>query len=499
MSDPHRTLADGRYRLEGILGEGGMASVYAAWDDRLKVHRAIKLLSPVYARRADLRVRFQKEAVAMARVRHPHVLAVYDVSTDDPPFLVMDLEEGGSLAGHLAAYGAMPPRQVVEVGLQMLDGLQAAHLAGIVHRDVKPHNVLLTKDGNAKVTDFGIAQLADRTMYTHTGAVMGTLEFMAPEQYEDSSDVDVRADVYAAGATLYVLLTDRKPKDLYVRELEDRVWAEVHPMLRPILQKATRHDREQRHRDPAALARALSAVLAQLPATPATAHRLGSAGAALRVHDIGRELSEPAMTTPIPEPTEIKEAPEQPETIPAPPPVRPARRLWWLLPGAVVTTGLFGLVVGLVWTVSRPAAGTAVLTSPPEAQAEAATVVVPPAAPPSPVPVVKPPVAVPRPTPRPAHAAVSPAPVAAPVVLPVAEPVVALGTLFVNSIPPGEAYLNGESYGSVPLSVSLPVGQYEVTLKHPDWPSLTRTLAIVEGTRVPLCWDFAADGPCPRR
>lgn len=493
MTEPHRTLAQGRYRLEAVLGEGGMATVYAAWDDRLKVHRAVKVLAPVYARRADLRVRFQKEAIAMARVRHPHVVSVYDVSTEDPPFLVMDLEEGGSLAAHVAAYGPMPARQAIEVGLQMLDGLQAAHLAGIVHRDVKPHNVLLTRDGVAKVTDFGIAQLADRTTYTHTGAVMGTLEFMAPEQSEDASDVDVRADVYSAGATLYVLLTDRKPKDLYVRELEERVWAEVHPLLRPILQRATRHDRDQRFRDPASLARALSGVVQQLPTVPATAPRLGSAGAGLRVHAVGRDLSDPvALTTPIPDGTVGPQESEKstvPPVVAAPrPPARRRGRGWVAvaLTLAAVATGL------IVWP--RPPAPDA---PPPLAPATppAAVAQPTPAPAPGPIPVAPTPAPAARPRPAPAAVAIPPAP--APMAAP--PPAVEMGTLFVNSLPPGTATVDNIDRGPVPLTLTLPEGPHEVSVSHPSWPTHARTVDVSAGNRTPLCWDFAADGPCPRR
>jgi serine/threonine-protein kinase len=501
VSDAQRTLAQGRYRLESVLGEGGMATVYAAWDDRLKVHRAVKVLSPVYARRPDLRMRFQKEAIAMARVRHPHVLSVYDVSTDDPPFLVMDLEEGGSLAAHVAAFGPMPARQAVEVGLQMLDGLHAAYLAGIVHRDVKPHNVLLTRDGVAKVSDFGIAQLADRTAYTRTGAVMGTLEFMAPEQSEDASDVDVRADVYSAGATLYVLLTDRKPRDLYVRELEDRVWAEVPALLRAPLQRATKHDRDQRFRDPAAFARALQGVLPQLPPVPAAAARLGSAGAGLHVNAVGRDLSDPvALTTPLPDAT-VEPPHSERSTVPPEEEYRRKTRFRGILvaASALAATALVLVAAAVAWTQQTPPDTDAARMVPPTLPSPAPSPLPVPAA--APV-AADPPVVEPHPAPRPRSPVVpapKPPPEPEPTPAPAAAAVVPTGTLFVNSVPPGTARVDGVDRGPVPLSLTLPAGPHEVTVLHGDWAPLTRTVDVREAERTPLCWDFAADGPCPRR
>jgi serine/threonine protein kinase len=267
------SLCEGRYTLVEPLGEGGMATVYRAYDHRLKVWRALKLLSAEYGRKKKLRARFDAEAQTMANLEHPHIVRVYDVGTEgDQPYIVMELCEGGSPTGWLDQHGPMPPRLAVEVVLQLCDGIAAAHAAGVIHRDIKPHNVLVTSKGACKVTDFGIAQISDtdvKSALTKTGTVMGTLGFMAPEQRLDAKGVDVRADVYAIGATLYTLLTNRTNMDLFAAEQDDEVLADVHPALRPILITAVQYKRDQRYPTVQALSAALRAALPELPADPA--------------------------------------------------------------------------------------------------------------------------------------------------------------------------------------------------------------------------------------
>ena len=192
MSGP-RALANGRYLLVSQLGEGGMATVYRAFDQRLQVWRAIKILAPQYASKPKLRSRFETEAQTMALLEHPNIVRVYDVGHDGPyAYIVMELLEGGSLVDWLEAHGAMPPPMAIEVTLQLCAGIQSAHDKGVVHRDIKPHNVMITADGSCRVTDFGIARVSDRTHdgMTRTGAVMGTWGYMAPEQRTDAKHVD---------------------------------------------------------------------------------------------------------------------------------------------------------------------------------------------------------------------------------------------------------------------------------------------------------------------
>src|SRR5262249_9636089 len=149
----------GRYAFAAKLAMGGMAAVYRVWDHKLRVWRAVKGLLP--DAKDHVRTRFEAEAKMMARLDHPHVLRVYDVGTSDGlPSIVMELAEGGRVNGWVDEHGPMPPQLAVRVVMQVALGLSAAHALGLVHRDVKPHNILVTRDGRCKVTDFGIARWA---------------------------------------------------------------------------------------------------------------------------------------------------------------------------------------------------------------------------------------------------------------------------------------------------------------------------------------------------
>ncbi|MCA9571051.1 MAG: serine/threonine protein kinase, partial [Myxococcales bacterium] len=270
MNQP-TSLADGRYLLVKQLGEGGMASVYRAYDQRLQVWRAVKILSPEYADKKKIAKRFEAEAQTMALLEHRNIVRVYDVGRDgaDIAYIVMELVEGGCLVDWLEVNGPMPPRMAVEAVMEVCEGLQAAHDKGVIHRDIKPHNVMVTLDGVCKVTDFGIARVGDSDhSQTKTGSVMGTWGYMAPEQRTDAKNVDVRADVYAVGATLYSLVTDRMPMDLFAAERNASILDGVHEAIVPLLIKATEYDREDRFESVKALREALGAVLDQLPEVP---------------------------------------------------------------------------------------------------------------------------------------------------------------------------------------------------------------------------------------
>ena len=160
MSDAAPPLADGRYRLITVLGVGGMATVYKAFDGRLQVPRAIKILSPELGLRPSLRARFESEASMMALLEHPNIVRIYDVGADgDRAYIVMELVDGGSLLDRVKTGGKLPPNLALRVTIDMLDALGVAHKRGVVHRDIKPHNILLSSDGNLRITDFGIARM----------------------------------------------------------------------------------------------------------------------------------------------------------------------------------------------------------------------------------------------------------------------------------------------------------------------------------------------------
>lgn len=201
------SVADGRYRLERALGHGGMASVYVARDTGLDRAVAVKLLAENLAGDDELRKRFLREARLAARLSHPNVVNIFDAGEDDGrPYIVMELVEGETLAER----GRARAEEVRSLALQAARGLAHAHAAGLVHRDIKPGNLLLRSDGTLKIADFGIARAAETTALTQAGTVLGTAAYLAPEQAL-GEEVTPAADVYSLGAVLYELLTGRPP------------------------------------------------------------------------------------------------------------------------------------------------------------------------------------------------------------------------------------------------------------------------------------------------
>jgi serine/threonine protein kinase len=268
LPDRAPRLADGRYVLLARIGRGGMAGVYAAWDTRIDEWRAIKVLLPKHARDGGLRARFEREGTTMMALHHPNLCRVFEVGEGEKlPFLVMELINAGSLYRWTKVHGLMPPRMAVETTLQLCAGVTAVHESGVVHRDIKPRNVLINWDGVLKLTDFGIAQLED-SHETRTGLAMGTLGFMSPEQLHDAKSVDLRADIYALGATLWSQLTARKARDLFRLEDKPGLMDGVQPLLRPILAQCLAYDREDRFQSAEELAESLADVLHDLPEDP---------------------------------------------------------------------------------------------------------------------------------------------------------------------------------------------------------------------------------------
>jgi serine/threonine-protein kinase len=209
---PGRVLG-GRYRLDQEIAHGGMATVWRGEDPLLARTIAVKTLDPQLAADDALRVRFRREAIAAAAVAHPNIVATYDTGEDDGvAYIVMELVEGATLRQAIDLHGALPPARAADIGAQVADALAAAHSRGLIHRDVKPSNVLVQLDGRVKVTDFGIAKAADQSAdeLTRTGNVLGTARYLAPEQVE-GHPVDERSDVYSLGLVLYEMLAGRAP------------------------------------------------------------------------------------------------------------------------------------------------------------------------------------------------------------------------------------------------------------------------------------------------
>jgi serine/threonine protein kinase len=223
------SVAGGRYQLRDLLGEGGMASVYLAYDSALDRQVAIKTLHTELGREAAFRERFRREAQAVAKLSHPNIVSVFDTgedtvlyagsgaSGDAPmPYIVMEYVEGRPLGSVLAAdiqqYGAMPADKALKITSDVLAALETSHEMGLVHRDIKPGNVMMTKRGVVKVMDFGIARAMQSgvTSMTQTGMVVGTPQYLSPEQALGRG-VDARSDLYSVGIMLFQLLTGQLP------------------------------------------------------------------------------------------------------------------------------------------------------------------------------------------------------------------------------------------------------------------------------------------------
>jgi len=209
MIGPGRKL--GRYRLGEPLGRGGMSAVYRAYDPALDRQVAIKILQAELARDETYRKRFREEARALGRVNHPNLVPIYAVGQEGSvSYYAMALVEGPTLAQVLKARGALSIEQSLAVFGQFLSGLRAVHAANIVHRDIKPGNVMIDRSGRVLLMDFGLARRADRETLTAAGSVLGTPEYMSPEQTQGGA-IDARSDLYSAGVILFEMLSGRPP------------------------------------------------------------------------------------------------------------------------------------------------------------------------------------------------------------------------------------------------------------------------------------------------
>ena len=204
-------LLDGRYRVEARIATGGMSTVYRGLDVRLDRPVALKVMDARYAGDREFLTRFQREARAIARLKSPGLVAIYDQGNDTAhPFLVMELVTGGTLRELLRERGPMPPHAVVAVLAPVLSGLGAAHRAGLVHRDVKPENVLISVDGEVKLADFGLVRATTEAGITSTSVILGTAAYLSPEQVL-GEETGSRSDVYAVGIMAFELLTGTTP------------------------------------------------------------------------------------------------------------------------------------------------------------------------------------------------------------------------------------------------------------------------------------------------
>ncbi len=204
-------LLDRRYLIEARIARGGMSTVYRATDQRLDRPVAVKVMDHQFAADPQFLARFEFEARSVARLNHPGLVAVYDQGQDgDDVFLVMELVEGGTLRELLRERGPMPPHAAAAVAVPVLGALAVAHRAGLVHRDVKPENILVSRHGEVKIADFGLVRAVAAANTTSRSVILGTAAYLSPEQVT-TGNADARSDVYSSGVLMFEMLTGRTP------------------------------------------------------------------------------------------------------------------------------------------------------------------------------------------------------------------------------------------------------------------------------------------------
>ncbi len=312
----------GGFRIERTLGHGGMGIVYLATELRLDRQVALKVIRSELAGDENFRARFRSESRTAASVEHPRVVTVFGAGERDGLlYVAMRYVPGRDLGRLVEADGPLPPERAAELIAQVGDGLDAVHAAGLVHRDVKPHNVIVGEDGHAYLADFGLAKaMAATSGLTATGQVIGTVDYMAPEQIE-ARRVDARTDVYALGGVLFQAVTGQVP--YAKRESSAKMWAHVHEepptagrrasVLDPVIGRAMAKDPIDRFPSAGDLGRAAVAAT-RGEAVTEPEHVVGAGEAA-----------------PLPETVRLSRDPALPPTDPQPRPRGPGRALAYIL------------------------------------------------------------------------------------------------------------------------------------------------------------------------
>ncbi|MBW2263493.1 MAG: serine/threonine protein kinase [Deltaproteobacteria bacterium] len=320
--DPQQSMVGrvigGNYKIEGLLGKGGMGAVFRARQLSLDREVAVKVLLAPLAMEGEMIERFQREARSASNIGHPSIVQVIDLGylEEGPPFIAMELLEGEDLRSKLSREGALPPAQAIPLMLQVCDGLQAAHDKGIVHRDLKPDNLFLVyrqgKVPTAKLLDFGLSKIksADRKL-TNTGALLGTPNYMSPEQVKAEREVDSRADVYAIGAILYEMLSGKPAYDgasvqsiLVSIMTEDpapprSIRPDMPEELEAVILKAMARDPQRRHQSMNELGVELARVGAQLGVPQSQLSLFSSPSSpALKSYETPTQLASAPVPTP---------------------------------------------------------------------------------------------------------------------------------------------------------------------------------------------------------
>ncbi|HKS79756.1 MAG TPA: Stk1 family PASTA domain-containing Ser/Thr kinase [Gaiellaceae bacterium] len=348
------TLFDGRYRIQRKLGAGGMADVYLAEDQELGRRVAIKILNGRHANDDQFIERFRREAKNAAALNHPNIVSIYDRGeAEDTYYIAMEFLDGRTLKELVVSRGAAPINVAIEYARQILSALRFAHRHGIVHRDIKPHNVLVDAEGRVKVTDFGIAR-AGTSQMTETGSIVGTAQYLSPEQAR-GGEVDPRSDLYSLGVVLYELLTGKTPFDgetpveIAMKHLSNapkppsKLRPDVTPELDKVVLRALAKNPDDRYQSADEMEADLERVARGAPVSAATAAtQVLPAAAAVAADPTSATMiappSAPARVVPPPPVVTEEEYAE---------PGGPGRPLWpWLLAAAfVIAAAIAGFFV----------------------------------------------------------------------------------------------------------------------------------------------------------
>jgi protein kinase-like protein len=298
----------GKYRIEALLGRGGMGEVYKAYDPSLDRVVALKTIRPE-VQDEELLGRFKREGRAAGRLRHPRIVTVYDLGeADGVAFMAMEYLEGRSLAAEIRD-GKLTFDARVRVLLQTLDGLAYAHEHGVIHRDVKPANIQVLPDATVKILDFGVARLAAAESLSHTGTVVGTVLYMAPEQLRGEK-VDGRADVYSAGVVAYELFAERRPfegqtlTEIVLKVINEPPppmnsrWLAGYPQIEEVVCRAIAKDPADRYGTAAAMAAAMEETVRALAPAIATTAPGAMAGAESATEIVARPSATPQSPMP---------------------------------------------------------------------------------------------------------------------------------------------------------------------------------------------------------
>ena len=340
------TLVDGRYRVLRRIGSGGMADVYCAEDSHLGRRVAIKVLHRRFAQDQEFVERFRREAKAAAGLNHPNVVGVFDRGEHEGTYYIaMEFLEGQTLKDIVTAEAPLAQERSIDLGVQILQAAGFAHSHGVIHRDFKPHNVIVDDHGHAKVTDFGIARAGASEM-TETGSIMGTAQYLSPEQAQGHA-VTATSDIYSIGVMLYEMLAGRLPFDgdsavaVALKHLSEQPspisqWRpDIHPALEAVVMAALAKDPAQRWQSAEDFAAGLEAARTQIQAS-------GNGG------------QDTASFAPIPMPLPGETEPTQlaPETVPglapAVEPERRQRRPWWWYAIGALALALLGVLLFLI-------------------------------------------------------------------------------------------------------------------------------------------------------